>query len=406
MLVWHRARGGSGGALVSEGHNEAALAFGATSAKRLRAPKRPLRLLILLVACAVIAVAAAVALHRNVGSQVRPAGPVISVAGAERVLAQIWPQREMARADNNAATLSRLDTGAELKRDLSVIVESRDQPRGSGRVARPLTLSLVALSSVRQFPASFLAVVQTTPQYVQRSAREARQPVTVLLVVTKTSSKSRWRVAMETSYQGTLEEVGPENEETFHPGRSREPATPAQAAGAVSALASYYQHYADYGGPPVHTPFLPGPWTTEEGQYIALGGSPYAVNSKGFRSRVTYVPAWQDGVYSFSPEGVLEGLRIVCATVGVNAVATPATPGGYLYQPPGRSNWGAELLPGDYEVIRTSGEHQACLILNNNESQIDAISGEIYKDGDLSNVSGVPVPQPQPEAATALEQSA
>ena len=364
-----------------------------------------LRPLIAVGLCALAAVVALGALHETASSNVTPRAPIINQRGAETVLAQLWARREAALANGDESGLKAVDTGAALSRDMSNMVEALAQGAAqSGRPEPPLGPHFVSIGSGSRYPYSFLAGVQLAAP--SRTSAES----TFLLVVTKASSSSPWRVAMETSRGGTLEdfwhalyELLPEGEGST---QSEHVATPAKRApawtqptGAIAALASYFQHYAEYGGPPAHSPFLSGPWTTQEGRFITENDPQYVVNRQGVRQRVTYSADWRDGVYTFPAYG----FTITCGTIWVSSVSTPASPGGYLYQPPSRSNWGAELAPGAYQSIRGTGEHQACLSWPLTKNAVKVFSGEPRLDGSLGSVSGVPAPQAQPEAEPAGE---
>lgn len=357
--------------------------------------------------CALIAVIALVALHKTARSRTSSSGPLITQPLAEKVLAQLWRKREAALANDNESVISAVDTGAALARDLNNIIEAVGQGDAGGRPEPALGRHFVALEQTNRYPYSFLAGVQPT------TSTPASGQSTYLLVVTKVSSSSPWRVAMETTRGGSLEELWEDLEE-LKPGSEasvlKQGATmhvknaPAwiQPTGALAAVAAYFQHYAEYGGPPAKSPIMPGPWTTQEGHFIAQNDPRYVVNRQGVRAKVAYTPDWQDGIYTF----VERGLPITCGTIAVSNIWTPAAPGGYLYQPPSRMNWGVGLAPGAYQSIRGIGEHQICLTVSPTQGAIKVFGGEPGPDGSLGVVSGIPVPRAQAEAKPAAERRA
>src|SRR5271165_324675 len=83
--------------------------------------------------CALIAVIAIAALNETARSRTAPSGPIITRAGAEGVLAQLWGKRQAALAKDNESAISTVDTGAALARDLNNIVEAVGQGDAGGR---------------------------------------------------------------------------------------------------------------------------------------------------------------------------------------------------------------------------------------------------------------------------------
>ena len=344
--------------------------------------------------CALIAVIALAALHKTARSRTSSSGPVITQPLAEEALAQLWRKREAALANDNKSAISALDTGAALARDLNNIAEAVGHGDAGGRPEPALGPHFVALEQTNRYPYSFLAGVQL------QTSVPAREQSTYLLVVTKVSSSSPWRVAMETTRGGSLEELWEDLEE-LKPGSEgsalkQGAATHGnsdrawiQPTGTLATVAAYFQHYAEYGGPPAQSPIMPGPWTTQEGYFIAQNDPRYVVNRQGVRAKVAYTPDLQDGIYTF----VERGLTITCGTIAVSNVWTPAAPDDYLYQSPSRTNWGVGLAPGAYQSIRGIGEHQICLTTSPAKRSIKVFGGEPGPDGSLGVVAGVPVPQ-------------
>jgi hypothetical protein len=318
---------------------------------------------------------------------------IVTPAAAQQVLASVWAKRELARTNDDTRGLAAVDTGPELARDMSLTVEAHDGGYWSQRVQRPLTSLALYVPFQTSFPASFLAVVQTTSQWSRSLAThtpEGRDAA--LLVLSKTSASAPWRVAMETHYSGTISESGA-GLDLDAQGTSDGYARPAPQPGwirpvdSIAMLASFYQHYAQSGEAPNASPFLTSPWTTEQGEKIAADGLNGKVGSQGFRNYVTYnSDAAADGVYQFD----VGGMNLTCGTVRGQATATAAAPGGYLYQPKNRSNWGGWLAPGDYSRINSALMHQVCLLIAPTSlGGIRAISGD-DEDSALS-ATGTPL---------------
>src|ERR1700690_2932382 len=165
------------------------------------------------VAALVVVLAAGFAvLATRGGSTASRPQPEITVAMAQRVVPAIWRKREFARANDNERALAEVDSGPELRRDDSVTRGARDMGLSTERVVRPLGPFSIAIRGGAGFPESFLAAVQTTNQFSSGpSSNTPEGGETALLVFRKPTRTAPWKVAMETAYEGTLEELGPEN---------------------------------------------------------------------------------------------------------------------------------------------------------------------------------------------------
>jgi hypothetical protein len=333
-------------------------------------------------------------------SATKPTQPAITGAAAERVLESVWPKRELARTNDNEHALAEVDIGPELRRDISVTQNARDRGIWSERVVRPLGKTEIAIGKQAGYPASFMAAVQTTAQISSGPSSHRPEGVsTALLVFRKPSPTASWKVAMETSYEGTLEELLPPEEEegrvrTLNRPRPGHPA-PAwlQPAGAIAALASYFQHYVDYGTRPAQTPFRPGPWTSEEGKHLAESRVDDRLGRRGLTDRLTYTPGGGEaGIYQFTTVGS----DLVCGTVEVSSSDT-APPGFFLYQSPTRHPWGGWLAPGFYSSIQTTGEHQVCLEIEGVDG-IRVVAGEL-ESGNLT-AAGTRIPSRPPAGSS------
>jgi hypothetical protein len=344
----------------------------------------------------VVAVFAVVQLDRTAASPVKVIGPVITPSAARQVLASVWAARELARTDDNVSALAAVDAGVELTRDMGVTLDAQGEDHWSQRVRRPFGSNSVFVPFQTTFPASFLAVVETTSQWSSSpTSHEPEGLATVLLVLTKASRSARWRVAMETSYHGTIWETdvgislaGAGGPNLYAPPVHTTWITPSSA---VSQLATFYDHYAQYGDEPPQSPFARSYWTTGQGKRIAEGGRNGHVNHLGYRNSVSYhTDTASDGIYQFS----VADMELVCGTVRGTETATPAEPDGYLYQQPDRNNWGGWLAPGAYREITISLIHQVCLAISPEGVEglgegIRAISGD---DEEAAwNVTGKPL---------------
>jgi hypothetical protein len=302
----------------------------------------------------------------------------------------VWAKRELLRTGDDVAGLATVDAGPELARDTALSVQAHDIGQWSQRVLRPLGPFVTYVPFQTAFPASFLAVVQTSGQWSRSlSNRTAEGRDAALLVLSKTSASAPWRVAMETNYEGTiwqndagldlglLGSTGTYSAAAPQPGWTR-------PANSIAMLASYYQHYAEHGEAPPESPFLPSYWTTGQGERIAAEGLNGYVSRRGFRNSVTYnTDVAADGVYQFD----LAGVNLTCGTVRGLETATAAGPGGYLNQPLDRSNWGGWLAPGAYSQIISPLMHQVCLVIAPTSlGGITAISGD--NEGSALSASG------------------
>jgi hypothetical protein len=167
-----------------------------------------------------------------------------------------------------------------------------------------------------------------------------------LMIITKASAEQTWKLALEVTFDPTLL--------PSHPALVA-PARPAARRGSTAArrrlseLAAYYQSWFATGGAPNTNVFTPGPGTTIEGAQIAG-------NEPGVTLQRTPLSA-TSRVYAVTLQG---GNTLGCGAIDNLTIATPR-PGGYLYQPPDRSNWGEALAPGNYAQVRTLVQRQVCI---------------------------------------------
>jgi hypothetical protein len=318
---------------------------------------------------------------------------IITPAAARQVLLRVWAMRELARTTDNKRALAKLDTGVELKRDMGVTFIANGEGEWSQRARRPLGRSALVVSHQSSFPASFLAIVETTNQWArsQSSHTPAAGRYTTLLVFTKTSAAAPWRVAMETDYEGTFAR-NPAREDLGVSASTSAYAPPApntrlKASTALTLLANLYNNYATLGNGGGESAFAPSYWTIGQGRRIAADGLNDQINVHGYRNNVRYSFDQVDGAYQFN----VGDEDLTCGTVRGEDLATPASANGYVNQTRDRKNWGGELAPGAYSQITILIVHQVCLFIGPHVGfrGIPALSGD--DDNASWNVTGTPI---------------
>ena len=274
----------------------------------------PRRYLLPLLGVALCALAALLVLRAHRGTSPPPAAlsaPVITPTGAEAVLAQLWPKREAALANDDEGAISVIDSGAALARDMNNVVEALAQGDSGGRPIPPLGPHSVTLNgpigAPSGYPATFLADVQ--PRTAQ-----GREPSTFLLVVTKASASSPWRVAMETSRGGSLKELNELQEELGKKSSGRQakaqprirarPAATALRAGPIQRERSVRSLpiFNTMSNTAAHRHTAPS--SQGHGRPKRDATSRKTIHNmwstgQGIRGQSTYTPDWRDGVYTF-----------------------------------------------------------------------------------------------------------
>ena len=322
--------------------------------------------------------------------------PLVTPAQARAELAALWPMRETARSTGNTRVLEQIDTGAALERDVGDILNARGEGQPSPWAKRAFGPSIVVVPSQTHYPVSFLAFVETTGDFP--SADAATRTIgyeTVMLVITKSSASSSWRVAHETQYGGSFGFAPPPADAYAMPiPQSEKWVSP---IGALQDLAHLDELEVARGVRAamlqLGTLFAPGAWTTGNSTAVIDDGRNGLIDSGTVREKTTFsVDPHLDPIYEFNAPGAV---NLVCGTIRVTTVNTPERPGGVLGQNSARTNWGGWLRPGYYTTITDAEMNQVCLgtyPLPQTDS-IYVISGE-FPGFDAWTVTGTPASRP------------
>lgn len=318
-------------------------------------------------------------------------GPeVIDEPTAERVLAAMWRLRERAGAQDNGPMLSSLETGAARAWDVAEANQSLDAGTRSVRVVRPMIYAEVEVPYQTSYPACFLALVASTP--FPHNGDRSDTPVIDVLVFSRTSHSSPWQVALHTDFTGT-----PWSDETIlregtqdpaHPGYVARPASSSwfPAPSVYPALAAYWQHWKDYGSPPLGTPFLQGTYTSGEGQYLAAPLQDQVDPSTGAMIDETFDA--EPGTVGRFEFAVRDGWTVTCSAVRGHVTITPGRRGTTLRQT-SAYNWGYALPPGNYSAIRNTTIRQSCAVVEPTRSGGAGVLGlEGYRINQVGILAG------------------
>lgn len=318
-----------------------------------------------------------------------PPGPeVIDEPTAERVLAAMWRLRERAGAQDNGPMLSTLETGAARAWDVAEANETLDAGTRSLRVVRPMLYAEVEVPYQTTYPACFLALVASTP--FPHSGSPPSTPVIDVLVFSRTSAAEPWQVALHTDFTGTPwsdEEILREGtQDPAHPGYVARPARSSwfPPPSVYPALAAYWQYWKEYGAAPPNTHFLPGTYTSGEGQLLSQPLQGQIDPSTGAIIDETFdADPSADGRFEFA---VRDGWTVTCSAVRGHVLITPGSPGKTLRQTT-THNWGYALPIGTYTTIRNTTIRQSCAIVEPTPSGGAATLG---LEGDRINQLGTP----------------
>ncbi len=289
---------------------------------------------------------------------------VINPSTAERVLAAMWSLRERAGAQDNGPILSALETGAARAWDVAEANENLDAGTRSLHAVRPRLDSEIEVPYQTTYPACFLALVSSTP--FPQNGDPPVTPVIDVLVFSRASAKTPWQVALHTDCTGTpfvdetiLREGTPD---PLHPGYiARLNASSWLPDSSVyPALATYWQHWKDYGNPPPDTPFGPGTYTSGEGQYLASPLQDQVDPITGAMiHEILHADPSADGRFEFA---VRDGWAVTCSAIRGDVRVTPGHPRMALRQTDSY-NWGHGLPIGRYRAIRNTTIRQSCAIV-------------------------------------------
>jgi hypothetical protein len=301
----------------------------------------------------------------------RPAGrPVITPAGAEQVLQELWTAREQALATCDLPTLHALDTGSARIGDVA-----RTTCSCLIRVADPYTESRIFVPRQLRYPAYFVALAQT----------ETTRGETWLEVMafTRSSAGSSWQLSLSTGFFPNQDlgdwpqPIADTNGYAIRP----DAATHTMAASMSSQLAAYYQKAKDTGKVPAG-PFEPGSRTTDTAKEIAEHRQ-NAVQGNGLRGHFTYTAAKNPPFLVL----VRDQVAMACGVVRVRSVYTQYR-GRYPYQTTDRLNWGYNLAPGRYRSVTSAGVMQTCFMIQTTGEPPLVLGGDYLAE---STKTGIPL---------------
>jgi hypothetical protein len=300
----------------------------------------------------------------------RPAGrPVITPAGAERVLEETWRVREQALVNCDLPTLRALDTGSARIGDLA-----RAPCACLARVAAPYTESRVFVPRQVEYPAYFVTLAQTKTVHGETWVE--------VMAFTRRSAKTSWQVNLSTGFlpKPELSDWPQPIADAAGYATSPDESTRSTAAAMPSQLAAYFQAAKDTGHMPVN-PFKPGARTTDIASKIAKHRQD-TVQRNGLRGHVSFTVSAQDPSFLVR---VGDQQAMACAVVRVRSVYTEYH-GKYPYQTTDRLNWGAELAPGKYRSVTLAAVMQTCFMIQTAGGPAAVLGGEYLVENTSSGV--------------------
>jgi hypothetical protein len=194
------------------------------------------------------------------------------------------------------------------------------------------------------YPAIFLAEATTT---------RLGKPYWQYLVIGRQSAGSNWKVVDDPDYLGS----GPLVQPVTGPGGFDTASPPPLATNRYpSELAAYWQSFALTGHAPRQSELAPGAWTSQAPTYVG-------VQRNGTTWKFNGLVAYQ----LFHSGGPEELYRFGTATGGLTCGVERLEryweyPGGNLYQPKSRNNWGPAIAPGLYKAIVSTDIGKPCFI--------------------------------------------
>jgi hypothetical protein len=283
----------------------------------------------------------------------------MSYALQDRVIKELWTVRQDALATLDPNQIAVVDQpGSEaFATDKAFIELAAEGGQNAGPSSRqPDTQDIAISSSTTTYPLALLAEVAD-------ATGDASQEVT-LMVITKRSATTPWRVEFTTNYitKGTFPQYLVPT-----PGATSIPFAPATVP---AKLAAYWQSWLDDHHAPAGSPFNAGYWTTTLGAQIASNTQGATINDGLNTARIEYRAKY--GPWVFGPPG---DLPIVCTGIGAT-VYDDAVGASSMYQDHYRQNWGGLLAPGEYRHIVTTGVHPSC-ILETADSHLSVLGGDI-----------------------------
>lgn len=279
--------------------------------------------------------------------------PAITPTAATAYVESFWRLRQLALHTCDLAGLRMLEAGSALHGDwvrsgCRCLTQPLNAPISDLRVFVPRRTSL---------PAWFGAEVVS-------NATDGRMVVNVM-VFTRNSARTHWRLALVTEWPAQLGRVSTAYEPQV--GRGRYLAHPgtdkaAAARSAATELADFWQQARNTGTVP-STRFGSTSWTTDVPERLAAHPQD-TVQDNGLTGHFTYTFRPQTRVYHLT----VEGGDLACTALAVQSRYT-AGPGAVPRQGPDLRPWGRSVSPGTYQAIATSSYAQTCFLLPNNPDQ-------------------------------------
>jgi hypothetical protein len=251
---------------------------------------------------------------------------------------------------------------------------------------QPMAMATPVVPVQTRYPIDFLAEVQTTGLLGPPVSKDG--PLVEVQVLTKASPAAPWKLSLDTSYSSAtaqppqnlpfatvaIPQDDPVQNGQFNPAPTQ--SGPAPSTEYLSLLAGYWQEWKEDIRPS-------SPYIDPNGVAAHIGESfaqdPESAVFAGSRTSYLYAADHHTPQWTFTSPG---GVPFVCGIVSVRATAISAG-GSVLLQNPDRTNWGMQLVPGDYPFVTTTGIHQVCVFQKGN--LLDAISSE---DSDPVSISG------------------
>jgi hypothetical protein len=280
---------------------------------------------------------------------------LVTPAQAHAAIATLWQAREHALVSRDLTTLNKIDTGSQRLTDIERVREATMvQPYYYARGPRTLRRAMLYVPRQTRYPLYFTADVQARTADLPTVSGGA---VTAMLVVTKSSAFTPWRLTMQvwdSGYQAPQPQTPPTVDAD---GYGTDPAAPPARSGAASRwlprLAAYFNQIKKTGKQPLLSDFVPGPLTAHNGLEKRPNGSTVLGVRRTFVFRLgTFGGPWVLNV---------DGTMNVCGDIVETTASTPPTPNQVLIQSRSRDKWGPEIAPGLYRRITATWEWAVCV---------------------------------------------
>jgi hypothetical protein len=320
---------------------------------------------------------------------------LIDETTASQVVSHIFPLWQQYLHDGNVEGLRSIEAGIQLDWDLQNCattsyefhISCEDSPMMGQAVIVPRQFS---------YPVRFLAEVQTTEesQAMSPDAPNENTPALELIVLTEASSTAPWRISFETSLYSTTLSPPP----FLPPPLSEDGTAPAVSPQLIRSvrslpaqLAEYWQSWKVHGHAPEDSVFLPGPFTTSLGAYLAT--EPDGVVAPNLRQNVLYSsnPSL-DGLFVF-PVGFGEFTSnptandagyggtfgtLVCSSIRVSIAFTPDAGGPPLVQRKSLVDFGPGLAAGKYSSVLDESVHNSCVLSDGQDLSALGADGNVF----------------------------